>query len=88
MDPDMYFLDNPKERLDAYAFEARAKGCFVDCPMFAACLEWALYRERSGYWAGTTARERVLMRRDLGIVVVEPQYQDFDEDEDEDEFAA
>jgi len=48
------------------------------CPLRAECLEWALYRERYGYWAGTTKTERERMRHDMGIRVVEPQYSFFD----------
>ena len=37
------------------------------CPMLAQCRAWALHHEEYGFWAGTTARERVALRRELGI---------------------
>jgi len=45
------------------------------CPFLLECKEWALYRERWGYWAGMTEEERWEVRRERGIKVTEPQYE-------------
>ncbi len=45
------------------------------CPLFDACREWSLHRERWGFWAGMTMTERKLARRQLGIRLQEPQYE-------------
>jgi WhiB family redox-sensing transcriptional regulator len=70
---DLYYLpeDTPHSKMEA---RVTAMAC-GRCPLLDACLEWALHRERWGYWAGTTADQRRHMRRNLGITVVEPQYE-------------
>ena len=37
------------------------------CPMIVQCRDWALRHEEYGFWGGTTPRERVALRRELGI---------------------
>ncbi len=53
--------------------EAAKKACSL-CPVIQECLTWALHRERHGIWGGTSEQERKVIRRRLGIEVVEPQY--------------
>ncbi|MBA2426413.1 MAG: WhiB family transcriptional regulator [Actinobacteria bacterium] len=42
---------------------ARAKAICARCPVVEQCLEWAIQHEDSGVWGGTTAPERVELRR-------------------------
>ena len=44
------------------------------CPLLVECAEWAIHRERWGYWAGLTMTDRERIRRQRGILVSEPQY--------------
>lgn len=44
----------------------------ADCPINDTCLQWALHHERHGVWAGTVPHERVVLRRKLGILLVDP----------------
>jgi hypothetical protein len=53
--------------------DAAKKACSM-CPVREECLTWALHRERHGIWGGTSEKERQVIRRRLGITVVEPQY--------------
>lgn len=47
----------------ATATESLCRTCW-DRP---ECLAWALAAERDGYWAGYSAPERAIMRREFGI---------------------
>lgn len=42
------------------------------CPVLAACREWGLRNEDSGYWGGMSERERRRQRRILGITLATP----------------
>jgi WhiB family redox-sensing transcriptional regulator len=44
----------------------------ADCPVAPDCLHWAVHHELLGYWAGTSAKRRVTIRRELGIKVRVP----------------
>lgn len=44
----------------------------ASCPLLAGCDEWALNHERHGFWAGRTPLERVAVRQEKGIRLVEP----------------
>lgn len=46
---------------------AFAKAICHRCPVREACLAYALPRVLDGVWGGTTGRERVALRRRLGI---------------------
>ena len=83
---DLYYLpeDTPHSKMEARVCGEACKRC----PLLDACFEWALHRERWGYWAGTTAHERAVMRRRLGIRVEEPQYAFIPSREARDESAA
>jgi WhiB family redox-sensing transcriptional regulator len=52
--------------------DAAAVVC-ATCPVQVACLDHALRHEKTGYWAGTTGRRRITLRRQLGIVLETPQ---------------
>jgi len=45
------------------------------CPVYEECLQHALKYEEFGYWARTTAKERVKMRKELGIKLVDIDYE-------------
>jgi WhiB family redox-sensing transcriptional regulator len=45
----------------------------LTCVVRPACLDHALRHEWSGFWAGTTGRERRRLRREAGIRLVNPQ---------------
>jgi WhiB family redox-sensing transcriptional regulator len=66
MDPDLFFPprhQNVDERAEA--------ACRV-CPVSGPCLDWALRHERDGFWAGTTVKRRQVLRRTLGVQLIEP----------------
>ena len=62
---DFYFSD---VRIDGnYPHRDLLNNICAACPMLDKCREWALHREEYGFWAGMTARERVSIRKQLGI---------------------
>ena len=63
------------------------EGCW-GCPLQPECLEWALHRERWGFWGGKTAKERKRMRQERGIRVSEPHYEILGLRESDDDAAA
>lgn len=48
-----------------------AKALCDACPAWKACRDWALHHERFGIWAGTSERQRRILRRQSGIRFVE-----------------
>src|ERR1700727_1972045 len=50
-----------------------AVGICAQCPVVAACLEWALHHERLGIWGGTSERQRKQIRRQRAIRIETPQ---------------
>lgn len=72
IDPEWWY----PESAASYHYRARqAKELMCNgCPIFDACLEWAVRHEDFGVWAGTSASERTRIRRERGIrlVTVEP----------------
>lgn len=66
-DPDLFFPETGQaEKV------RRAKRVCARCPVAEPCLREALYRSCAddvGVWGGTSARDRVVLRRKLGIVV-------------------
>ena len=42
------------------------------CPIQSECKDWALHHETIGYWAGMSAEERRLARKELGISIETP----------------
>ena len=49
--------------------ERKAKSICKECPVMQACLEWGLAHESHGIWGGTSPRERMQIRKKLGIEV-------------------
>jgi len=56
-----------------YAKEAAA-AC-VSCPVKEECLSHALKYEEYGYWAGTSPKHRIELRKELGIELVDISYE-------------
>jgi len=44
-----------------------------NCPVKDACLQHALKYEGYGYWGGTTEKERIRIRKTLGISLIKPE---------------
>lgn len=44
------------------------------CTSYYDCMEWALHHEKDGIWAGTTATQRIAMRRSRGITLSTPDH--------------
>ncbi len=64
LDPSMFFVG----RGDYKAME-RAKATCRGCPVKAECLELGMH-EIEGVWGGLSARERRVLRRQRGLVVL------------------
>lgn len=45
----------------------------ISCHLYAECLEWAVWREGYGYWAGTRPADRARMRRMRNIILESPE---------------
>lgn len=41
-----------------------------ECPVKQQCLEYALHHSVQGFWAGTTPKTRVVLRKQFGIVPI------------------
>ena len=39
------------------------------CPVYESCLDWAVRYEEYGYWAGTLPKDRVRIRKEVGITL-------------------
>jgi WhiB family redox-sensing transcriptional regulator len=71
------------EKYDAFypskgrSSEKDTNGICNGCPVREECLEHALKYEEYGYWAGTTSRQRVNIRKELGIELVDIDYENF-----------
>lgn len=64
----------PDEDTGSMMYISFAKKVCNSCPFKKACLEYALTHNVEGIWGGKGARERVAMRRKLGIKVTEYKY--------------
>jgi WhiB family redox-sensing transcriptional regulator len=64
-DPELFF---PAERTsrEALALVSAAKAVCYRCPVRSSCLSYALRTRQDGIWGGTTADERLAMRRSSG----------------------
>lgn len=74
LDPELFF---PTNNMNPKIERLLKKTC-MNCPVFDACLDYALKVKVSGYWAGTTERNRVELRRFFGItpVRIDQEYKD------------
>lgn len=62
VDPEMWFPEKGRSgNVNAAKAVCRA------CPLYQPCFEAALYLDVDGIWAGTSPKERVKIRRTLGI---------------------
>lgn len=61
MDTEVFF---PHDPTTAKAMVRLARKTCNGCSVKEQCLEWALKNERHGVWGGTTAEERVRMRKE------------------------
>jgi WhiB family redox-sensing transcriptional regulator len=68
LDPELFYPGRGHRSVHAEAAEL----CLT-CVVRPACLDHALHFEETGYWAGTTGRDRRRLRRDAGIRLVSPQ---------------
>jgi hypothetical protein len=66
LDPELFFLTN---NIPRHIEKTLEKTC-MSCPVFDACIDYALKVKVSGYWAGTTEKIREEMRRFFGIDAV------------------
>lgn len=44
-----------------------------NCPVQKQCLDHALHHEHYGYWGGTSEKQRVALRKELGITCNKPE---------------
>jgi WhiB family redox-sensing transcriptional regulator len=70
-DPDMFFPVDPSDAIlsvkEYYAYESEAKAVCGKCPYQLACFSYALKNtELQGIWGGTTAKDRIAVRRGRG----------------------
>lgn len=65
---EIFYPEGPGEAESIYRMSRRICG---NCPVKQACLEWAVRHESHGMWGGTTPRERMAIRKKLGITVQE-----------------
>jgi WhiB family redox-sensing transcriptional regulator len=70
-DPEIFFsvepFDGSKRVVETYSYEAEAKAICAECPYRVACFSYALrLTELQGIWGGTTAKDRVNIRRGRG----------------------
>ena len=66
IDPELFFVADWKS---AHKEREVAKSICASCPSATACFEYALTHNVEGVWAGTTTRERKIMRKQLNIIV-------------------
>jgi len=60
-----FYFNEPTNGI--YIFRDLLKATCNECPMLVQCRTWALHHEEYGWWGGTTPRERVSLRKELGI---------------------
>ena len=78
LDVEMFFLSDPEDKIapkkdHRYLDEQMLSKMCNECPIKPTCLEWALRHEQYGYWAGTTERKRMELRRKYNITLELPQ---------------
>jgi WhiB family redox-sensing transcriptional regulator len=66
--PALFAIEDIADRPDRDKALAKAKLACAGCPVVTGCLKWALANPAltpNGVWAGTTARQRTALRKDL-----------------------
>jgi len=66
MDPELFFTTNNMP----HKLEQLLEKTCLRCPIFDNCLDYALNVKVDGYWAGTTDKTRIELRRFFGITPV------------------
>lgn len=71
---DFFFLDNDENTIDKKSeiiFVQQARAICSGCKHIEDCAEWAIRKEKWGFWGGLTSRERITIRRRRKIRVEE-----------------
>jgi hypothetical protein len=66
LDPELFF---PTNNISPKIEDLLKKTC-LRCPIFDACLDYSLKVKVDGWWAGTSDKERVQLRRFFGITPI------------------
>jgi hypothetical protein len=66
LDPELFF---PTNNISPKVEDLLKKTC-LRCPIFDACLDYSLKVKVEGWWAGTSDKERVQLRRFFGITPI------------------
>lgn len=80
IDTDLMFTepaDAGDTKRERRAFYDGLKAFCKTCPFLSECSEWSLHHEEYGVWGATTAKERITIRRQLGVKLVEPSPRQF-----------
>ena len=56
---------DPEDFFDSWSAALARRVC-RECPVAAACLDWALTHHEFGIWGGTSEEERAVLRRRTG----------------------
>lgn len=75
--PSFFYIDDDdddtiSEESKNKTYQIAAEIC-VKCKHIDPCAEWAVRRERWGFWGGLTPQQRILIRRKRKITLNEPQ---------------
>jgi hypothetical protein len=66
LDPELFF---PTNNISPKIEDLLKKTC-LRCPIFDACLDYSLKVKVDGWWAGTSDKERVQLRKFFGITPI------------------
>ena len=66
LDPELFF---PTNNISPTIEDLLKKTC-LRCPIFDACLDYSLKVKVDGWWAGTSDKERVQLRKFFGITPI------------------
>lgn len=66
LDPELFF---PTNNISPKIEDLLKKTC-LRCPIFDSCLEYSLKVKVDGWWAGTSEKERVALRKFFGITPI------------------
>ena len=66
LDPELFF---PTNNISPKVEDLLKKTC-LRCPIFDTCLDYSLKVKVDGWWAGTSDKERVQLRKFFGITPI------------------
>lgn len=66
LDPELFF---PTNNISPKIEDLLKKTC-LRCPIFDACLDYSLKVKVEGWWAGTSDKERIALRKFFGITAI------------------